>query len=327
MNVIFVAGLPRSGTTWVGQALGLTEASYFLTEPDNQVHDPFAAHAKTALGRYPVLASPDRAPAKFERLWATAFERQQPSAEIPRLLYVGRRRASRRIFRGVPRWKPSDPHPHRDPKPSLGLWLAGLVATPRRAPSGTDHVVVKSVLAALAVDWIWEHWQPQVVVVLRHPFNVVASWLELGIPLANLGSHPLVQERYLNVFGVPRPRDRASQLEHVAWEVGLLTCALEDAVSRHQEWRLVMHEELCVDPPVKLRHLAEDLGLHWTERADAYVRASDRPGSGYVTRRVSRDQSERWRTRLTREQVREIVAVLGKFPLKNQDLGTVRPTL
>jgi hypothetical protein len=58
------------------------------------------------------------------------------------------------------------------------------------------------------------------------------------------------------------------------------------------------------------------LGLSWNHAAEEYVHASNRPGTGFTTNRVARDQPKRWRERLTPIEVREIRRVLESFPLR-----------
>ena len=50
---VLVAGLPRSGTTWVGEVLGRTAGARYLHEPDNHLLRPEAWWAKRRLGPYP----------------------------------------------------------------------------------------------------------------------------------------------------------------------------------------------------------------------------------------------------------------------------------
>ena len=52
---VLVAGLPRSGTTWVGEVLGRTAGARYLHEPDNHLVRPDAWLAKRRLGPYPEL--------------------------------------------------------------------------------------------------------------------------------------------------------------------------------------------------------------------------------------------------------------------------------
>ena len=83
---VLVAGLPRSGTTWVGEVLGRTAGARYLHEPDNHLLRPEAWWAKRRLGPYPELDPGDDA-ADYERLWALAFA----GGPRPSLLYAGAR--------------------------------------------------------------------------------------------------------------------------------------------------------------------------------------------------------------------------------------------
>jgi hypothetical protein len=317
---IFVVGLPRSGSTWVSKVLGLTSGAYWLKEPDNEVNDPFAARAKRSLGRYPVLAPGDPAPADFERLWAGAFEDRYPVTPLPRLARRTRLRAARRVLKGFPRTKPRTPYPSYEVELTLRYRLAGTLSTPRVPPRWATSVVVKSVLAAMAAEWIYGRWHPRVAVVVRHPFNVVASWLELKYPVTNLAANPLVTERHLAPLSIPSLEANASRLSRTAWEIAALTCILQDAAARHPEWHMVVHDDLCLDPRTRLRGLADDLGLEWSARADRYLESSDGAGQGYKTQRIASEQPGRWRTRLSQEQIGEIQSVLEGFPPSLLDL-------
>jgi hypothetical protein len=64
-------------------------------------------------------------------------------------------------------------------------------------------MVVKSVHGTLALPWLAEKFSPQIVIVLRHPFNVAASYVELGWQLerrlvlhdsGNIGDERLVED-------------------------------------------------------------------------------------------------------------------------------------
>jgi hypothetical protein len=56
------------------------------------------------------------------------------------------------------------------------------------------------------------------------------------------------------------------------------------------------------------------LGLTWTEATDRFLTDHDRPSDGLRPFRVTREQPERWRSRLTAAQVDEIQDILARFP-------------
>lgn len=69
---VLVAGIPRSGTTWVGRVLGQADGACYVHEPDNHLVRPEAWWAKRRLGAFPRLLPGQPAP-DYERLFRVAF--------------------------------------------------------------------------------------------------------------------------------------------------------------------------------------------------------------------------------------------------------------
>jgi hypothetical protein len=316
MKPILITGIPRSGTTWVGRTLARTDGAYLLNEPDNHAMEPYAQRAKQRLGRYPVLGAGDPAPAAYHRLWERALVGKSSMSLAARASRSLRLRAGRGLLSTLTISEMRSAFPAWHPQLPLRLKVAGALGVPRARPSWATRTVVKSVFAPLAIEWIDELWSPHVVIVLRHPLNVISSWSELGYPPCGLDQHPTVMDRYLRHWGVAPCRPSASPLERIAWEVGVLMCALEGAADSHPEWTVAVHEDLCSDPVARFRRLSERIGLDWTESAEGFLRQSNRPGRGYETNRMAGEQPQLWRTRLTPGQIQLIGEVLRSFPLR-----------
>src|SRR5215471_6572850 len=77
MARILLAGAPRSGTTWVGQALGCCRDVRYVDEPDG-FRTAFAFRVMLGVGENPRLVPGEAAP-EYERLWAGAFAGGQPA--------------------------------------------------------------------------------------------------------------------------------------------------------------------------------------------------------------------------------------------------------
>jgi hypothetical protein len=302
MTRLLVAGVPRSGTTWIGQALGHSEGAAYVNEPDGD-HDPFAFRARLGHGAPPALA-PGDTDADLERLWQGAFAGGR---------YAGspRDRLARALFARTPiaaRWDA-----WLDGKVTLPLRAAAALAVPRVAAPGARHVVVKSVRAPLALEWVVDRFQPRVLVVERHPLNVLASWVELDF-LRDPREAAAVAGEARRRWDVAAPGRAEPQLVQQAFYFGVLASAIRDAVGRHPEWTVVTHEFLCVDSEARFAALAAELGLEWGDAARAFLRESDAEGRGYATRRSTAAQPDRWRERLDRDQVATIRATLARFP-------------
>ncbi len=301
MSALLIAGVPRSGTTWIGRALGHTDGTSYVNEPDG-FRDPYAFKVMLARGENPILTPGDEAP-DVDRLWAGALAGGRPAGTV-------RDRIARTLYDRSPLDE------RRDARASGGaggrLRLAATLAVPRVAEPGKP-VVVKSVMSALCLEWITDRFRPRVLVVERNPFNVLSSWNELGyVRNARETAALIVHARYR--WGVEPPPADAPHLALQAFVFAVLTSALREAAERHPDWVRARHEDLCVETQVRFPALAAELGLDWGAEAARFVADSDADGTPYRTRRRTEEQPDRWRERLDDEQVATIREVLGRFP-------------
>ena len=263
MTTVLIAGVPRSGTTWVGQALGHTDGAVYVNEPDGD-HDPFAFRARLGHLVAPVLQPGDAAP-EWEQLWAGSFAGGR---------YAGtaRDRVARAVYartRVDQRWDA-----WLGGRESVALQLAGRLALPRVADPEARHVVVKSVRSELAIEWIVERFRPRVLIVDRHPLNVLASWIELDF-VRDGREAASVADYARRRFGVEPPSPDDPQLVQQAFYFGVLASGLRAAVERHPEWTTMSHEELCVDSDTRFEALATGLGLEWSDEARQFLDESN----------------------------------------------------
>ena len=302
---IVIAGLPRSGTTWTMSALGTSPGVRTTFEPDNEEQHPAAIHAKRHLGRYPVLR-PGDVNRPFHRLWTWILDGAHEGIRARTALHLlspGRRD---RTF---------------DHKPDLVTWTAGTVARDPRPGggghrSGSERVVAKSVHLQLAVGWVADNFDVETLVLLRHPANVLASWMEMNLRISSstiLETRPDIRARYLDRWGVPLPGpDRVEQL---SWRIGLLSAALDEVLSENPHFHVRRHEALCADPHVEFRKLFDELGLTWTDRTDTYLSDHDNPGEGFSDFRVAAGLSRAWQKKLDDDQLATLRRVLAWFPV------------
>ena len=299
---IVIVGLPRSGTTWTLRALASAPGTTALLEPDNEDKFPASIHAKHVVGRYPVLRPGDRSPL-YRDLW-TWIMSGAPEGRRSRLArYLLSPGAISRIYQG-----------RHDPV----TWLAGQIARGPRTGDAGDHgrIVAKSIHAQLATEWLSAEFDIEMVLLLRHPANVLASWLEMNLKdprNSTLETRPEIRARYLEPWCVSLPG--SDPVERMSWRIGLLTAAVEDAASHHPEWHVRTHERLCADPTVEFRQLYADLGLDWGEPSQSFLDGHNAPGSGFVINRVASELSDSWRRRLDDGQLTTLRRALDLFPI------------
>lgn len=307
---VLLLGLPRSGSTWIGHALGAVEGVTYVHEPDNDVLHRHALAAKGDLGLMPMLDRDDDEPG-YARLFTAALRGPRPTRLGDR-----RRALAERIVERAPTGSV-----HRLLSTPGGGWTPRLrvaravteLPRPARVASGTR--VVKSVHAMFAVDFLVERVRPdRTAVLLRHPANVVGSMRDLGWQGRSMwwGS-PRLWERHGPPEGSPRPHVPSSVAERRAWQVAMSADALL-AAAEHHDLPVVDHEDLLDDPVARLGGLADRLGLPWDEDAAAWVRGQDQPGEGYEVQRVAADERDRWRDRLPPEDAEVLAEVLDRYP-------------
>jgi len=302
---IVIVGLPRSGTTWTLRALGHAERVIDILEPDNEDKQPTAISAKHRVGRYPVLR-PGQESLDYRRLWEWIF------AGAPE----GRRSLLARRMLG-----PGFVNRIHDGRFDPVARLAGAIAG--RPPPSTGaisaerrRVVAKSIHAQLSVEWLADEFDIDVVLLLRHPANVLASWLELNLKDSRnttLENSAAIRARYLEPWGVPPPGPEP--IERMSWRIALLTAVIEDASTRHPDWLVRVHEQLCVDPAVEFKRLYDDLGLEWTPSSEEFLRTRNSPGSGFTVNRIAAEVSDSWRRRLDDRQLATVRDVVSRFPI------------
>jgi hypothetical protein len=302
---VLVVGPGRSGTTWVGEALGHAAGAMYLHEPDHVVAVPFAGRARAGLGEWPVLESGGPAPADYERLWDAAFG-VRPRWPLNSV--------ARRAYAGVPALEKQaipDPAWHCS---SARLRLALRLARPA-CLRGPGPRVVKSINAAFALDWLLDRYDPQVVLVRRHPLDVLASWWDLhsGESLFKYEDDRAVRPRLQRWQVSPPPRD--DYFAEMAWYVGFEMSAYQEAAEANPQIHVATHETLCADPIPEFRRLVANVGLEWSPDCEQYLQASNLPGDGYETKRLAAEQPGKWRTRLTDDQVRVARDTLAPFPI------------
>jgi hypothetical protein len=297
-----VIGPPRSGTTWVAQALSHAEGAVYVHEPDGD-SEVFALRAKLGRPRHLELA-PGARDRIYERLWGGAFAGGRRNRRFPA-------RLAERIFDQASFLERRDTR--RSGRPEGRMRLALALARPLRAEPKARTVVVKSVHACLAAEWVAERFHPRVLVVERHPLNVLASWdqLHLGLDRVEYEHLRAVAQRR---WGCLLPPVDAPAPERQAAFLGVLQGALNESAAAHPEWVRVCHDDLLDDPQPRFERLCADLGIDHSTAVAAFLAESDRPGEGYVTRRERRRLVERWRGRLAPGYVAGAVGVLERFP-------------
>ncbi len=184
-----------------------------------------------------------------------------------------------------------------------------------------DSVLVKDVHVCLALPYIWEHFRPQVIILVRHPCGMAQSWQALDLKV-NFRLDLLLSQTALQPLLAPFAEHMRRQDDYF-FALGAYWGAshyLLDYLSQEQPaWQWVTHEALCLDPVAHYRNLAASMGLGQGREAqlERFLTANDRrrtAGEGaHSTARITAQEPDKWRRRLTPQQISAVLAGAAPF--------------
>lgn len=327
---ILIAGLPRSGTSWVGEILSIAQGVDYRFEPDNEKVSPMGWVAKRRLHRFPYLRIEETAP-DFEALWRCAFEGPALTIRLNGLLGawfrlrtgglerdVGMRcglvhqdEALHGVAPGRKRYAAAD-------HALMARAARSLLDLGQRGSRPAGRVIVKSVHAPLCLDWLEHLAAPIIVIVVRNPYSLFASYRRLRMPDAqrNVLHQPSLRDELatlLDGLQVPPPNAPSAP----AFQIAAMYRVMADQLERHPQWIVVSHDELCRVPREGMKALYAAVGLEWGDAAERRLASLNRPGSGFQPRRVTADQPTKWRTELSAEEVATIRRWTEQFGLEH----------
>ena len=229
-------------------------------------------------------------------------------------------------------WARYVPPDGRDPhfESNLGRSFRGLVAKNDPAPfravtrrwSQPYRVVVKEVATFPSVEWVARRWNPEVLLVVRHPCACALSVENADLArtersrLAHLLEDDHRKERHLEPYREHLLSARTPmEVSSAIWSIKSLIVA--KAHARHDDWQLVRYEDLCDDPVGGFRSLYGRLGLDWTKEVEAWVKKTTGESTSgvYSTSRVTALQRDAWRRAMTPQQIGEVRRIVGGFDL------------
>ena len=307
--MIFLVGMPRSGTTWVAKGIDSHPAVYYLHEPDSaqrmsvpnvvegegtqlqqqEVNTFFENVMKVkdpkVVGRLPF----------FEKDFYNPLQLNFNRASI----YTNK--ALGRVINAAQKWSP-------------------VLFTPKKP----HEIFVKSIesmgrvplLAKASVD-------PKVVMLVRHPCAVINS--EIRGEKKNLFSSktPIYENWGLfeNLMTSQTAQDNDLSVEKIkamsvaqrlAWKWRIYYEAMLRNTQR-ANCKMVQYEDVCLDPAGQFRSIIEFTGLPWASSIDEYIDYStgSHSDSYYAVAKDPKVAMNNWKTQLEQEDIDQILAITG----------------
>ena len=308
---VVVAGMARAGTSWVAEMLKAAGGFVHLNEPFNPKHPPGLSpgilNAPVPVGY--VYVTPENGAVYRAALRDTFRFRYRHVAEI---------RANHSWFDLAKMAKYS------------GSFALGAIA--RKRPLLDDPY------ASLASEWIADEFDGQVLVLVRHPAAMVASYRKLGYQthFRHFLNQPMLMRDWLEPWrdemeSLVKTDDRIAQVA-TFWRV--LHHVLGDMADRSSRMHVARYEDICLDPVGGYERLFDSLGVGFNEAArDEVIRGTTGTSKnkshswqlsrrGFISRTAFRPMDSRamataWRKTVSPEEasrIRELTEpVAGRF--------------
>ena len=308
---VVVAGMARAGTSWVAEMLKAAGGFVHLNEPFNPKHPPGLSpgilNAPVPVGY--VYVTGENSAVYRDALTDTFRFRYRHLAEL---------RANHAWFDVAKMAKYS------------AAFALGAVRGKRP--------LLDDPYASLASEWIADEFDGEVVVLVRHPAAMVASYRKLGYRahLRHFLDQPLLMRDWLEPWraemeSLVETDDRVAQVA-TFWRA--LHHVLAEMAERSPRLHVVRYEDLCLDPEGGYERLFAAVGVDFNEAARAEVVRGTTGSSktkshtwqlsrrGFLSRTAfrpmdSKAQARAWRKTVTPEEtarIREITApVAGRF--------------
>lgn len=316
-DMIMVAGVPRSGTSWVSRILSMADSTTYYYEPDNEHNSLLGYIHKQDLHRFPYLRPQEEKNGLYTIYKNTLadrymFDYSKGSLLIKKLLGVNLNSTELEVVR-----KCHHLDREKNGKPLFSLRQRMKVQTVKslfylfqnfeRHNKTKGIPLIKSVHSILALPYLQSFFDMKTVLILRHPANIVSSHLRLDNQdiYRNIFCQDALVQDYLQPY-IDEIKSLQDPLEKAGSQVAAFYHVLAQQLQNHPEWIVVNHEQFCREPLKEFHDLYNRLGLKWSEEVEEKISEMNRDGEGYTPARVAERQINKWKRELEPEQVKKI---------------------
>lgn len=189
------------------------------------------------------------------------------------------------------------------------------------------RMIIKDPIACFSAEWLAQHFDMGVLVMVRHPAAYVASLKRLiwNFNFQNLLRQEQLMSDWLEPFREEMERSNMDIIDSSSLFWKVMNTVLIGFAERNPEWRVCTNEDRSLEPAMCFRGLFDHFSLEWTPRVAAKIAeysnrnnpVDPEEGVAHSMRRSSAENIDRWRKLLSPEEslrVREITkSVAGRF--------------
>lgn len=279
-NPILVTGIHRSGSTWVGKMLDHSKQTGYIHEPFNR-NSGISADLMSQWFTYICEENEERY--------------KEPISNYVSFKYpLAAKLRSAKTIRDVARCA-------RD----FSKFSWNLIRKKRP--------LVKDPISIFSAEWLYDTFDMDVVVLIRHPAAFAGSIKKAGwrTGMSNFLNQPLLIRDHLHEFE-KELREHAETEKDLIDEAILLWKMVNSVILKYRQkgyerWLFVRHEDLSQDPVRFFKEIYDYLGLSWTEKVKRNILDYSTNGKAFGDlKRDSQANIRSWENRLTPEEIEKI---------------------
>ena len=310
---IVISGIPRSGSSWVGRVLSQASNTQYIHEPDNEKKKIIPLLLKKNVHRFPAFEGGMK-DSFYYLLWKKSLLGGYSNfSKLVTLIFKPKSNYENYI-----KYKCNnhfnDIYSIAD---SLLLSILGkIIHISLFWKRAKRRVIVKSVHSVLSIDWLMNTFNIRLVVLVRHPANVIASYLKMNMSDADREVKvPEIGQNHIKEYIMERNL-RDDKLGRMAIQVCSFYKYIELMTNKHSQIKLIKHEDLCQDPVGKFKDLFSYLNLNWSKKVEDFLNEKNRLGDGYKISRIASKEADKYKKNLSLEQIKKIEEICLNFNLE-----------
>lgn len=304
---VLIVGAPRSGTSWLGKIFDSHPRVIYRHEPDDVLRQTeFPVHCPVedipryldSAARYVKVLTTVRTvkTAGTRPVFTKPFQSFLAPAIRQTLLFTAR--AAETI-------------------PASRNWGRRLTI-PDFARENIDIVYVIKSVSLLGATRLLANALPnsRIIAVFRHPCGQIASLKRSRSVRTMEGGVFGFAARQAQEFGLTKGSfQKLSEIERFAWGWALLHAKLVREIKGLRNVHLLRYEDLCEDPPAKMRELLTFSQLGWTDEVASFITSSTRSSgreSYYSIFREPVAAATKWKNELPAAEIERILSIVNR---------------
>jgi len=279
MKNILVTGSHRSGSTWAGMVLASGDELLYIQEPFNVLHKK----------RY-------ETPLKY---WFEYVNNNDDAARQTAFKQYLKRFTDFNFFRLKEDLKITE---------NIAQYPHTIYGAFRK--NSYSRNLIKDPLALFSAEWLAEHFDMDVVVLVRHPaaFAESIKARDMRHDFKQFLEQEKLMQDYLSPFKadiqdfIQNPTRQADILEHATLLWNIIHYQILYYKEKYPNWKFVHHEDLSREPFQTFGQLFDDLNLDFNEKAKKYLQDSTQSNENSRLKRQSAANIFKWKNKLTPQE-------------------------